>query len=351
MHCIFLCHCALITSLTAQCAEIQFDFSQYSQNEFPAGFQSALFGQGQPGEWKIIPDESPFYVPNSIAASAPGANKKVLAQLSSDTTDERFPMLIYEGESFGDFKLTTHFKIIAGKAEEMAGIAFRIRDEKNYYYVRASALGNTFRFFKIVEGQRSQPIGPEIQIQKGVWHEMAVECKGNQIRCWLDGREPIPQLTDNSFSVGKIGFWTKSDSITYFSDTKIDYTPRETLGKVLVREMFQTYPRLVGLKIFASLKGAPEPRIIASTDAKDVGHVGSNLEKDVITRDVTYFGQGKKTVTVTLPLHDRNGEAIAAVNVIMKSFIGQTEQNAIARALPIIKLMESRIRNSTDLLE
>ncbi len=91
----------------------------------------------------------------------------------------------------------------------MAGIAFRIQDENNFYVLRASALGNSFRFYKVVQGERSAPIGPQINIPGGAWHEMTVVCKGNQIRCSLNGKELIPALTDNSFPAGKIGFWTK----------------------------------------------------------------------------------------------------------------------------------------------
>jgi hypothetical protein len=35
----------------------------------------------------------------------------------------------------------------------------------------------------------------------------------------------------------------------------------------------------------------------------------------------------------------------------MKPFPGQTERNAIARALPIIKEMETRVRSLKDLLD
>jgi hypothetical protein len=41
---------------------------------------------------------------------------------------------------------------------------------------------------------------------------------------------------------------------------------------------------------------------------------------------------------------------MAAVSVLMKGFPGQTEKNAIARALPVIKLMESRVRTLEELI-
>ncbi|MBI4325603.1 MAG: DUF1080 domain-containing protein [Chloroflexi bacterium] len=332
-------------------AERHFDFGKFPLNEPPAGFRSAVSGQGKPGDWKIIMDEVPPLLP-PITPNAPLVTKRpVLAQLDRDQTDEHFPLLIFEEETFGDFTLTTRFKTVRGLAEQMAGVAFRIQDEKNYYYVRASSLGNTFRFYKLVQGERSAPIGLEVAIPQGVWHEMAVECKGNQIRCLLDGKEVIPKLTDSSFSAGKIGFWTKSDSVSYFADTKLVYTPRESLAKVLVREMMQKYPRLLGLKIYARRQNQSAIQIIASNNEADIGTSGATVEREVIERDALYFGRVKQTLIVTLPLHDRNGEVIAAVRVELRGFRGQTEQNAVARALPIVRQMELRIQSTTDLLQ
>jgi hypothetical protein len=345
------CLCGFVLAWDISAAELQFSFSQDVLNQTPRGFQSILSGGGKPGEWKIISEEVGPAI-SALTSNTPALTKRpVLAQVSMDLTDERFPMLVYDEETFVDFTLTTRFKNVSGVMEQMAGIAFRIQDTNNYYYVRASSLGNTFRFFKIVGGQRSAPIGPEVEIPKGVWHELAVECKGNSIRCSLNGKELIPMMTDNSFSSGKIGFWTKSDSVSYFADTKVIYTPREPLAKVVIREMLRLYPRLVGLKVYAVARGKPGLRIIASSDEKDIGNLANRVEQDVVARGIIYFGKEKQTAIVTLPLHDRNGDTVAAVRVILKSFFGQTEHSAIARALPIIKEMENRIRSAKDLLE
>jgi len=50
-------------------------------------------------------------------------------------------------------------------------------------------------------------------------------------------------------------------------------------------------------------------------------------------------------------LRDRNGDAMAAVRVVMKSFPGQTEENAIIRAAPIVKALQEKIRSLEDLIE
>ena len=234
----------LALALPAVGAELTFDFGGFATDKSPPGFRSTLAGTGKPGEWKIILDEVPPLLAPLTAKAPVVTRRAVLAQLSQDPADERFPLLIFDGDVFSDFTLTTRFKLAGGGLEQMAGIAFRLRDEKNFYVVRASGLGRNIRFYKVVDGVRSPPIGPELEIPKGVWHELKIECKGNTIRCWLNGNDAIPPLTDNTFSNGKIGFWTKSDAVSYFADTKIVYTPREITAKVIVRDAVKKYGHL-----------------------------------------------------------------------------------------------------------
>jgi len=271
--------------------------------------------------------------------------------MAQDRTDEHFPLLVLDDEVFADFLVTTRFKTVQGDKERMAGIAFRIQNETNYYVVRASSLGNTFRFYKVVNGERSLPIGPEVAIPSGVWHELSIECKGNQIRCLLNGKELIPVLTDNSFVRGKIGFWTKSDSVSYFTDTKIIYTRREMPAQTLVRETAKKYPRLLAIKIYVPGTEPSTTRLIASKDEKEIGQAGAKTEQAVISHGEVYYGKEKDSISVIMPLRDRNGDAIAAARVVMRPFPGQTEQNAIARALPIVKEMQTRVQSLEDLLE
>ena len=343
---------SLVLALPALAAERKFDFSDLSEQQTPPGFRSTVTGQGKPGDWKIVLDETPSPLP-LLTPEAHAVNKRpVVAQLAQDTTDDHYPLLIFDEETFRDFTLTTRFKIVGGVAEQMAGVAFRIQDEKNYYYVRASALGNSFYFFKFVNGELIGPIGSKVPIAKGVWHELSVECRGSQITCSLDGKALIPQMQQDAFSRGKIGFWTKSDSISYFADAKVVYTPLEVPAQKLVREVVQKYPRLLGLKVYTPGRDAPgTTRLIASKDEKEIGQPGSKTEQEVIRRGETYFGKEKDVVSVIMPLRDRNGDAIAAVRVVMRSFPGQTEANAIVRAAPVVKAMQARVQSLEDLVE
>lgn len=330
-------------------AEKVFTFTEPTTNRVPANFRPLLFGEGKPGQWEILYDDvPPLLAP--LSEKAPTLSKRaVLGQLSQDSTDDRYPILVYDGETFGDFTLTTRFKLVGGATEQMAGIVFRVKDSKNFYVIRASGLGRNIRFYKVVNGERTAPIGPEMEIPVGVWHELKIECKGNQISSWLNGKEVIPTLTDNTFAFGQIGFWTKSDAVSYFTDTKIVYVPREIPARALVREMVEKYGRLKGLKVYV-LGSNGEPEIVASKDEAEHGLPGGLYEKDCLTQGRIFYGNDKKEkiVSVVQPLRDRNGDTIAAVRVMMESGAGQTEQNALARALPIMKEMQARVQALTE---
>jgi len=340
-----------LLALRGAAAERSFDFSDVPEGQTPPGFRSAVTGKGKPGDWRIVMDDvAPLLTPLNPGAPAV-ARRAVLGQFAQDPTDEHFPMLIYQDETFDDFTLTTQFKTVKGVMEQMAGIAFRIQDETNYYVVRASSLGNTFRFYKVVNGQRGILIGPEVKIESGVWHEMAIECKGNQIQCRLDGKALIPALTDNTFARGKIGFWAKSDSVSYFAGTKIVYARRDPPAQAILRDVLKVYPRLLGLEIYVQGDDPAKPRLLASKDPIRAGQTGGKVEQDVIARSVKYYGKDRHSVEVTLPLRDRNGDTVAAARIIMRTFPGQTEQNAFARAQPIVKDIENKISTLKELVE
>jgi hypothetical protein len=331
-------------------AEMKIDFSALSLGSTPTNFHNALGGGGKPGEWKIVMDEAPSAFAPLTSQSPLVSHQAVLAQTSTNTTDEHFPLFIYDGETFKDFKISTQFKIVGGTVEQMAGMVFRFQNASNFYVVRASALGHNVRFYKMVNGVRANPIGPELDITTNTWHTLAVQCQGNQISFWLDDRLMLPPLQDDTFSEGKIGYWTKSDAVSYFRDTLIDYTPRIPAAQALVNSTMEKEPRIVGLQIY-TLDDKGLPHIIASKDEGEIGQPGGSSEKIAITKGKVFFGRDKGVVIVTLPLRDRNGDQMAAVRLTLKSFFGEIQSIAISRATTILKLMEAEVGSSQDLMK
>jgi len=331
---------AALTTLPAFGVDHVLKFSESPVDQMPSDFRSTVVGVGKPGDWKVIQDVD-------ASTNQPAA---ILAQTARDPQDNHFPVLIFEKETFGDFRLTTRFRIAGGAMDQTAGIVFRFQNESNFYMVGASALNGSFRCYKVDNGVWKPPFGPEMEISKGTWHDLTVQCEGTRILCSLDGKDAI-KLIDSSAGrgKGKVGFWTKSDTISHFQDTKISYTSSEMLAQSLIRQALNEYPRLLGLKIFAAREGGPAS-IIASKDAAEVGQTGGKVEEDVILTGNSYYGRDKESATVTLPLRDRNGDPIAAVRIVMKTFPGQTEDNAVVRAKPVVKLMQAQVKSRDELL-
>jgi len=347
------CFC-FTAAVSASGAEIKINFADFSENQSPTNFHNALAGAGKPGDWKVVMDEMPSAFAPLTTGQALALNRQaVLAQTSDDPTDERFPMLIYDGETFKDFKLTTQFKIVSGVAEQMAGVVFRFQNESNFYVIRASALGHNLRFYKVVDGVRSDPLGPQLDISTNVWHSLAVQCQGTQIIFWFDGQLVMPPLDDSSFADGKFGFWTKSDAVSHFGDTTIDYTPLIPPAQQIVQNIMQQEPHILGLRIYMpDDKGVP--RIIASKDEKEIGQPGTQAEKNSLASGKIYYGvkDDKTAVDVDMPLTDRNGDPIAVLRVELKSSaLGESEDAVMARARVIFRQIQPQITSVKDLTD
>lgn len=344
---IFTCLLLLAGSLHA--AELRFNFSDYGLGSVPTNFQSILVGRGRPTSWNILMEEVPSAFSPLTSQAANHASRAVIAQTSMDGSDERFPILLLSEEIFRNFTLTTRLKLVDGLTEQIAGVVFRYQNPSNYYVVRASALGKNVRFYKVVNGQRSAPIGPSIDVKSGEWHTLAVKCDGNQMSISFNDQPVIPALGDNSFGEGRIGFITKSDSVAHFTETVINYTPRVPAAQAMVDAVLKQQIRLLGLQVFVTETNQPGTRIIASKERSEIGQPGGEAQLAAITDGTVSFDRERGVSLVTLPFHDHNGEFIAAVRVKMKSFLGETEGTAVARAMNILKMMEPYCTTAAEL--
>ena len=127
----------------AEPSGITLDFDDFEPIRLPAGFSAALTGGGPPPSWEIREDPS-----------APSGTK-VLLQVSSDATNYRFPICVYEGWSAKDVEVSVRFKPISGQVDQAAGLVWRYQDPDNYYVVRANALEDNVVLYKVERGQRS----------------------------------------------------------------------------------------------------------------------------------------------------------------------------------------------------
>lgn len=201
-------------SLSAQV--IRFDDA--AAGSIPGGWSAGMTHKGGAPKWEIVRDPSAPSQPN------------VLAQTSKDATGGRFPFAVYDGVMVKDGSVSVRFKAISGNVDQAAGLIWRFRDADNYYIVRANALEDNVVLYKVEKGERislapkgmpSRTYGVKHSVPKQTWNTLKVEFKGSSFAVFFDGQK-LMDVDDPTFSSGgKLGLWTKADSVIHFDDFQV----------------------------------------------------------------------------------------------------------------------------------
>ena len=148
-------------------------------------------------------------------AGAP-TGKKVLVQRA---TKNQFNVIAAPGGPYGDVEVSMKFKPIAGREDASGGIVFRFTDGK-YYVVRANALEDNFRLYSYDRGRRELATATVKAPALGQWHTVRLVAVGDHMQAWLDGKLYLDHR-DSRFKSGRVGLWTKADSVTAFDDLRV----------------------------------------------------------------------------------------------------------------------------------
>jgi hypothetical protein len=121
--------------------------------------------------------------------------------------------------------VTVRFKPVAGDVDQAGGIVVRASGPDNYYIVRANALEDNVRFYRVVGGQRIQISNANVRVAPGAWHTLTLRAQGDRFSVSYDGKQ-LYTVRDQTFAdVGKVGLWTKADSVTHFDRISIMKLP------------------------------------------------------------------------------------------------------------------------------
>lgn len=190
------------------------DFSSDVVGQPPTGFS---FGHtanvGAPGKWLI---------------QAEGANL-YLAQTDADSTRSRFPVAVLTDITAADVDLAVSFRPVSGRVDQAAGLVWRYLDQDNYYIVRANALEGNVVLYKVENGKRTdlplkgkgRTYGQKAEVPAGQWSTLRVVATGRLFEVYLNGVK-LYAVEDATFTQpGRVGVWTKADSVTQFDDLTV----------------------------------------------------------------------------------------------------------------------------------
>jgi hypothetical protein len=191
-----------------------FDFSGDAVGQSPKGF---VFGhtakRGAPGMWVVEADGENQY----------------LAQTNADSTNARFPVAVVSDIFTADVDVSVRFRPVSGRADQAGGLVWRYQDEDNYYLVRANALESNVVLYKVERGRRTdlplkgagRTYGKAAKVPAGQWSTLRVVATGTRFEVSLNG-VPLYEVEDATFAAaGRVGVWTKADSVTHFDDLTI----------------------------------------------------------------------------------------------------------------------------------
>jgi hypothetical protein len=148
----------------------------------------------------------------STAPSAPNVMRQSGKAGSGD-----FPRAVVKGLVFGDGAVKVRCRPESGSGDQACGLMFRLADSDNYYLTRANALEGNVRLYRVVKGDRQQFATADATVKSGEWHALEASAKGSQLTVKWDGTQVI-SASDATYQSGKIGLWTKADSVTAFDD-------------------------------------------------------------------------------------------------------------------------------------
>jgi hypothetical protein len=184
------------------------DFAAATPQQPPPDFDMARTGSGPFPSWLVVDEPT-------------AAGGRAIAQTNTDRTDYRFPLAVYRPVSAADVEVTVRFRPVGGKVDQAGGIAVRLTSPDNYYVVRANALEDNVRFYRVVKGRRQEIAGVSTKVTSGEWHTLALKAEGNRFTVAFDGKQ-LYTADDKTFAgAGKVALWTKADSVTYFDSIVI----------------------------------------------------------------------------------------------------------------------------------
>jgi hypothetical protein len=204
----------MLTAATLLClmevsamADITASFETDPLGATPKGWTATSTGKGDP-KWTIEQDQT---APSRL---------KVLKQSGRAT----YPLLLKDDTNIKDGFMEVKFKAIAGSEDRAAGLVWRAKDANNYYVVRANALEDNVVLYKTVNGVRSAldivgrkgGYGIAVPVPANRWHSLRIDFKGTRFRVSYNGNQ-LFEVEDSTFNnAGKLGLWTKADSVTLF---------------------------------------------------------------------------------------------------------------------------------------
>ncbi len=131
-----------------------------------------------------------------------------------------FPIAVFKDvPTFENGEISTRFQMIGGALDRCAGILFNVKPNGDYLTVRFNGTEDNVVLWTFVKGKRSfvKRADGEFPLELGTWHTLKISVHGTALAAFLDGKHVLDYTLKEPVS-GKIGLWSKTDSMIEFAD-------------------------------------------------------------------------------------------------------------------------------------
>jgi hypothetical protein len=122
-------------------------------------------------------------------------------------------------DEFHDGEISVWFKIVAGQLDECAGILFNLKPNGDYLTVRFNGMEDNVVLWTFNKGVRKfvKRGSENAPLQKYTWNALQISVHGTSLQASLNGKHLLDYTLAEPVS-GKVGLWSKTDSVIYFND-------------------------------------------------------------------------------------------------------------------------------------
>lgn len=177
------------------------NFDKLDTGKPPSGWTATQTGSGH-AIWQVVADAAAPSKPNVLKQSGQAA----------------YPVCLKDDTSLKDGFVEVRFKAISGREDQAGGVVWRARDASNYYVARANALEDNVTIYHTINGRRTEKKRVSAKVASNQWHTLRADFQGSHFIVTFNGQKVLEWDDDTFKEAGKVGVWTKADSVTEFDD-------------------------------------------------------------------------------------------------------------------------------------
>lgn len=125
----------------------------------------------------------------------------------------------------GDIRL--RFKLVGGQLDQCAGILFNLKSNGDYLAVRFNGKEDNVVLWTFNQGKRKfvKKGSENVPLAMNTWHTLQISVHGTELKAALDDKHLLDYTLAEPVT-GRIGVWSKTDSVSYFDDYTVSTTDR-----------------------------------------------------------------------------------------------------------------------------